>query len=320
MADQQDNLKDFQENEDIYKMLKYSMEDLKTLQKYLIEFRNIFEVIPNPLTSETASKFHTNYLDKYSIFYVWRKKSIVRATIKATVSFGKVYKGDPDLKKFLDLFKEISDYFTNFLPAQYVDSIFMKLIIADNVNTYVRKLQEAVNRVISLLETLRGETGTGNDMLDSFITNTLEIANAPMNKRRIDQTNLDQVVEEGRIRMAAVKAVVRDFESMVGAGIDRMTDEVAQRVRHFLARASNNKVMNYIKGPDVYSEDHVREIVRRKYGNDIPFCDEVTITDANNHISFVKESEWDPKAKKKIVDMQARAAWVKARISNSPFN
>lgn len=316
MADQTD----VQENEDIYKILRKNLEDLKTIQRYLVEFKGIFEIIPDALTSETASRFQTNYLDKYSTFYVYRKKSIVNATIRATASFGETYAGDPDLKKFLDLFKEISNYFTTFLPEQYVDSIFMKLIIIDNINTYIKKMQEAISRVVFSLEALRGETGTGNDVLDSFITNTIEIANSPVNKRRISQTTLDQIVEESRIRATNVKQAMDDFKNMIGGGIDNITTAAAQRIRHLLIRTSNNKVMKFLQGPDVYSEDHAREIVRRRYGGNIPFCDEVVTMDATWNVSFVKKSEWDPKAKKKKVDVQAQAAWDKSGISNSPLN
>jgi len=292
---------------DDYIAIRKDLEDQVSLHDSLGEFKFMFSTAPKDYTSDHLGKAQDNRTGAYGPYYVTKKRVIKAQADKIKDNFSDVDRyirtnslGSIDPQYIMETMVAMSAYFgdqgdkpsTSVLPAQYVDAYQIKTDVIKTVDTYMKTINDFMRSIKKSLDTIRGVTGLGNKELDGIYSQVIEIAQSPVNARRIDPTNFEQ---KSNINKSYLDQRVQDINKFTGylqQGAKNLDEAFLKIQRGPLLKTIFNMgyPVTYAKDRQKALEDHVREKVRAKFGN-IPFEDEQTVQNPDNTTSFVKTSE-----------------------------
>ena len=306
--------------QDNYKSIRKDLENLTSLFRSLGEFGNMFHFVPQDLTTDAQAKSHDSNVDKFSPYYVGRKKAIKLQSDKIQETFGDVFRyvGVSTVlpqEDILSTLREISKYFgepgetksLDVLPAQYVDAYPISSIVEGFVDKYITQVNAIMGYVKAALDALRNSTGTGNKEIDDLAIDAKAKADHPeIYGRKLDQSTLTDIQEVNRIQLSSSQQKVNSFKAIVAGGSVTLTPA-------FIQNHSDAIVRMTLQGYPVASnrdrktvlEAAVREKVRKKFGH-LPFCDETIVTDSIGATTFVKKSELHTATGQKLSVVQGR--------------
>lgn len=210
------------------------------------------------------------------------------------------------------------------LPRQYVDAVPLKDDIIAKIDDLTGKLDVLVSGIKGQLDAIRETTGIGNSNVEQLVSTTKEAAASVVKATTVDQSTLDQVVAVNQIGLEAVKNKAAELKSQLQRGVENMDEAFVQNNRSMINRMllAKDYPVSYIKDRTINLEDHLRDKVRRKFGGNLPFCDEDEVIDpTTGKKSFVKKTDVDPATGRKRASIQAellkrRTATEKPLIGN----
>lgn len=306
---------EYQENvnrqESYYKVIIKNLEKINSLYKNLLDFKYLFTVLPDKFTSETYSKFQTNYLDRYSVFYHGKKTRIRKISEKIQESYEPTTVDIVQSGIFLTVFREIQDYFSpsdgENLPDKYVDAVPQKDEIISYLDKFSNDLKELISNCKITLDMIRGVKGIGNSVVDGLITSAKEISESFAAAKKVDQENLEDIINDNSSVGSQINRNIEVFKSNLQNGVDNLDERFIRYQKNLLRRMASATgwpvFFNYARETNL--ESYLREKIRQRYGGNIPFCDEIEIVDSNGDIIYVKKSDIDEESGKTVVDAEA---------------
>ncbi len=282
-------------NNSSYLELKTAYERLIDLMKALIEFNYIFLNVPSDLSSKTSLDMHASNMDKYNVFYVGKKKFISKMINKLVGVFSELNHPELSSDNFLGKLINLSDYFTMAadLPPQYVQAIDSKKAIIEKVSASIKSVSDLINHVKLLMEEIRGTGGDiGNSDLKNLISISAQLLAAANNTSNVDAITTEQIVALNDFSLKNAVEQVNVFKTTLQEGAD-----AAFIAANSWAIKTMTNVIGFIfpntkSGKDSL-KDNVREKVRRQYGGNLRFCDELRVIDLQGHVSFKKNIDMD---------------------------
>lgn len=322
IVEYQDKLKDRQGD---YNDSVKNLEKIKALYQDLLDFRSLIYMLPNTFTSESFIKFQNSYFDRYSISYYGKKRSIYGRSTNMQENYKPTAIDQMEQGFYTVVFKDIAMYFSpykkedNNLPDKYVDAMPKKKEIIAKMDEFSVSLDKLIANVKVTLDSLRGVKGVGNSLVDGLITSTKEIANSFAAQKKIEHTTLESVSKDNYTVGLGVQQNVDKIKNHLQQGVDKLDERFMQSSNKFLRKIANKMgfPVNILYDRNINLEDHVREMVRRKYGGNIPFCDEDVVLGNNGKKSFVKKIDIDPKTGKSKADSQGAILEKKSRTSSN---
>ena len=277
-----------------FKTLKKYYGDLNCLYKRMGEFKLMFTNVPMGYTQESFSKSHNSLIDKLCSSYVGKKKAVKNQSdklIENTDALVWYLSQWVDTSAAVKLYAEISKYFSEELPAQYVDAYPIRTDIVDKVKNFMESVADLGKTIRAAIDSLRGPAGQGSQELTSLLEDAKALSEFSGNEKKLEHETLPQIEEVNRIRFSHTKEKIRNFKAEVSTGIDKLNAAFFRLQKGPLER------MGLLGYPAASEEDRTknledknREKVRKKFGN-IPFCDEEPIQSPIGTVIFVKKSE-----------------------------
>jgi hypothetical protein len=298
-----------------------NLDKIRSLYSSLLDFKYLFTVLPSEFTADSYRKFQDNYFDRYSTNYHGKKKSIkkyadiLQETYKPT-SIDMMEEGF-----YMTVFRDISIYFGPFeednLPDKYVDAMPKKTDILKKLEGFSTDLNKLILNVKTSVDTIRGVKGVGNSIVDGLIASTNEIANSFATQKRIEHTTLEEISNTNYTVKLSFAQEVQGIKDKLSKGVDKLDEQFLKSSGKFLRKIALTVgyPVSYVYDRKTTLENHIREKVRRKYGGNIPFCDEVVATNAFGDKVFIKSSEYDAKTGKSVAVASSDALEKKTRTS-----
>lgn len=299
-----------------YKIIIKNLEKINSLYKNLLDFKYLFTIIPTEFTSETYSKFQTNYLDRYSVFYHGKKTRIRKISEKIQESYEPTTVDVVQSGIFLTVFREIHNYFGpsyfgfeegDNLPDKYVDAVPLKDEIISYMDKFSNDLNELITNCKTTLDMIRGVKGIGNSSVDGLITSATEISKSFAAAKKVDHETLKDVINNNSSIGSQINKNIDVFKSNLQNGVDNLDEKFIKYQKNLLRRmaAATGWPVFYNYAKETNLEAYLREKVRQRYGGDLPFCDEVRIVDSYGDEIYVKKSDIDEKSGRTTVDAEA---------------
>lgn len=281
-----------------------NLDKIRSLYSNLLDFQYIFKMLPSEFTAESYRKFQDNYFDRYSTIYYGKKKTIKKLSDILQDTYKPSAVDLLDAGEYLKVFQGISLYFGPFqsdnLPDKYVDAMPKKADILKKLEEFAKDLNRLILNIKTSLDILRGVKGVGNSVVDGLIASTTEIANSFATKKRMEHTTLEEISNNNYTLKLSATQNATGIKAKLQGGVEKLDDSFIKASGKFLRKIGLNDAFptSYAYDRKTNLEDHVRAKVRRKYGGNIPFCDEVVATNATGDKIFIKSSEYDAKTGK----------------------
>jgi hypothetical protein len=318
----QDKIK---ENQPIYNDSIKNLDKIKSLYQNLLDFRSLIFLLPDTFTTESYIKFQNSYFDRYSVNYWGKKKSIrkfagiLQDTYKPTIA------DQMEQGFYMVVFRDISVYFGPFeetinnLPDKYLDAMPKKIEIISKMDEFSESLNKLISNVKMSLDAIRGVKGIGNSLVEGLIASTNEVANSFAAQKKVEHTTLESVSNDNYTINLSINQNIKYIKSMLQRGANNLDDKFMKTSSKFLRKIAITFgfPLTFLYDRTINLEDHVRERVRRKYGGNIPFCDENVVINSTGTRTFVKKSEIDPRTGKSLTDSQGDALEKSTRNDSS---
>jgi hypothetical protein len=314
----QDKIRD---NQQEYNDSVKNLDKIKSLYQSILEFKTIFTSIPDNFTTESYIKFQNNYFDRYSTLYYGKKNSVKKYADILHDTYQLTSIDQMEEGFYTTVFSDISAYFGQYdgnnLPDKYVDAIPYKKTILLKLEDFSASLDKLILNVKSTLDVVRGVKGIGNSVVEGLVNSVTELSKSYVAENKVEHTTLESVSSNNYTNNISVNQNINKIKDKLQMGIENLDDKFISSSGKFLRKIALSvgfpKTFLYDRNTNL--EDCVRERVRRKYGGDIPFCDEVATTDINGNRVFVKKSEMDSKTGKSTVEMQTDTLEKKTRTN-----
>lgn len=301
------------ERESDYKDAVLNLNKLRSFYQTLLDFKYLFSVLPDTFTSESYMRFQNNNLNRYSLEYYQKKTRIkkmsdsLQETYKMTV-FDTMEEGF-----YTTVFRNVSIYFSSqedeTLPDKYIDAMPKKDTIIKKLDEFSESINNLIQNSKITIDAIRGVKGIGNSIVDGLITSTNEIAQSFAAKNKVEATTLNSVSGENYTLGVSVNQNIKNIKSRLQAGVENLDEKFIKASGGFLRKIALTLgfPVNFAYVRETNVEDYVREMVRQKYGGNLPFCDEEEITDSKGNKVFVKKTDIDEKTGKTKTDSQGYA-------------
>lgn len=282
---------------------------IKSLLQNLLDFKYLFNAIPDKFTSDSYIKFQTCYLDRYSTIYYDKMKTIRRYSDNLQENYVPTPLDQLDSSVYTRVFQDISEYFGNSeegLPEKYLDAIPKKTEILKKLESIGNNLTNLIFNVKSTLDYIRGVKGVGNSVVDGLITSTTEITKSFLGQRKIEQSTLKDVNNNNYTINLIVNQKVEEIKDKLQLGVEKLDEKFLKASHKYVRKIANVRGFPQFFIYDRYTnlEDYLRDKVRQKFGGNIPFCDEEVKMDATGKKIFVKKANIEPKTGKPIIVYQ----------------
>jgi hypothetical protein len=306
--------KEYEKNEaeqgESFQLIRKDLEDQIALHTSLSEFKYMFSNTPAAFTSTHLITMQDSKVDRYCSIYVAKKKSIMQQADKIQANYEDVSRYSEtgtqiDFTFLIDTMTSISKYFgepsgaatEGTLPAQYVDAYQKKQQVIKSLDIRMSYVATFVKNIKAALDAIRKVTGLGNKEIEGIFTQAIEISRSPVNARNMEQTTLTQIKNQNTTVLSQAQNKVENVKGVLQRGVDALDDAFVKAQKDLLLKMSLNLgfPVTSVKDRNQNLEDHVREKVRKKFGN-IPFEDEEVIIENGVEV-FVKKSDIDPKTK-----------------------
>jgi DNA-binding transcriptional MerR regulator len=314
----QDNIK---ENQQEYNDSVKNLDKIKSLYQNLLEFKSIITAIPDNFTVDSYIKFQNNYFDRYSTIYYDKKNSVKKFADILQDTYKPTPLDQMEEGFYTTVFRDISIYFGPFdvdnLQDKYVDAIPHKKDILIKLQNFSGSLDKLISNVKMTIDLVRGIKGIGNSVVDGLVNSANEISKSFVAENKVEHTTLESVSSNNFTINIGVNQNISNIKDKLQLGVENLDDKFIRTSGKYLRKIAlfTKFPKTFLYDRNINIEDCVREKVRRKYGGDIPFCDEIATKDVNGNRIFVKRSELDPKTGTPTVDMQTDILEKKTRTT-----
>jgi len=314
----QDKIK---ENQQEYNDSVKNLDKIKSLYQNILEFKSIFTSIPDNFTTDSYIKFQNNYFDRYSTIYYGKKNSVKKYADILQDTYQLTPLDQMEEGFYMTVFRDISIYFGQYdgdnLPDKYVDAIPHKKEILLKLEDFSVSLDKLILNVKLTLDLVRGVKGIGNSVVDGLVNSVNELSKSFVAENKVEHTTLESISNNNYTTNLAVNQNISRIKDKLQLGIESFDGKFMRVSGKYLRKIalSVGFPKTFLYDRDTNLEDCVRERVRRKYGGDIPFCDEVATKNINGNRVFVKKSEMDSKTGKSTVEMQTDILERKTRTN-----
>lgn len=285
-----------------------NLEMINALHQNMLDFKFLISAIPDDLTSQASASFQNNNLESYGSYYYGKKNKISRMAENLQERFESGIDTDG---LFMETMQKIAMIFGERgvvgIPDKYIEAAPQKSFILEKLNELSAEIEMLVKHEKRELGKIAGTSGTGNKLVDDLISASAQISEKMSDTGKVDNTDLNEVIESNRIYKEQSDKLMKDIKQKLKNGVENLDSKFISEYKHFLRKTalSMGFPVNYVSDRFTNLEDYLREKIRRKYGGDIPFCDEKVITDSKGNRYFVKESDIDPETGKKRTDAEA---------------
>lgn len=299
-----------------------NLDMIKSLYQNLLDFKYLFNAIPDTFTSASYTKFQTCYLDRYSTIYYEKMKTIRKFSDNLMNNYVPTPLDQLEQGIYIKVFQDIYDYFGNSetgLPEKYLEAIPKKTEILEKLDAFGKDLNNLIFNVKNVLDYIRGVKGVGNSVVDGLITSTTEITKSYMGQRKIEQSTLKDISNNNYTMTLTVNQKVDEVKSKLQLGVEKLDEKFIKASKKILRKIAIGRgfPVSFIYDRNTNLEDHLRDKVRQKFGGMIPFCDEDVKFDASGNRIFVKKSNIDPKTGKPIIEYQTDILEEKTRSTRT---
>jgi len=299
-----------------------NLDMIKSLYQNLLDFKYLFNAIPDKFTSASFTKFQTCYLDRYSTIYYEKMKMIRKFSDNLQENYVPTPLDQLEQSVYTRVFLDISQYFgysEGGLPEKYLDAIPKKTEILEKLDSFGEDLNKLIFNIKDTLDYIRGVKGVGNSVVDGLITSTTEITKSYMGQRKIEQSTLKDVSNNNYTMNLAVNQKIDGIKDKLQLGVEKLDEKFIKTSRKILRKIAIGRgfPVSFIYDRNTNLEDHLRDKVRQKFGGNIPFCDEEVKTDASGKKIFVKKVNIDPKTGKPIIEHQTDLLEEKTRSTRT---
>jgi hypothetical protein len=323
LASVQKSIEEYQdkitENKAMYNDSVSNLDKIKSLYQNLLDFKYLFTVIPENFTAASYMQFQNNYFDRYSTIYYDKKTTIKKFADILHETYVPTPIDQAEEGFYMVVFNDIATYFGPYdeenLPNKYVDAIPKKNDIIKKMEEFSNSLSKLILNVKTTLDVIRGVKGVGNSVVDGLVNSTNEIAKSFAGQKKIEHTTLESVSKSNYSVNLGVNQKIDTIKDKLQMGVESLDAKFMKSSSKFLRKIALTVGFpsTFLYDRNTNIEDNVREKVRRKYGGNIPFCDEVIMKDTNGNNIFVKKSDVDPKTGKTTLDAKTDILEKKTR-------
>lgn len=274
-----------------YKDLKKKNKETALLIAEVRSFRDVILQIPDELAAQKAKADHDLGMNVYCSAYVVRRKTIV----KDAADFYDAFPDDEDVQSTMD---NLLSLMSTAMPKQYTGAIQRKEAILRLLDGALAELGILLADSIGELNTLAGSQGIPNEKIESIRRNVISVLRSQVKSKVTTKITRDQMLA---VNDSDITEKVRKKDRFVNA-LNRMSDAVTQgaeamgEVAQQFSKRLFDKAVISSGFPESFQKtgvetlkDNQREVVRQKYGGEIPFCDEVIIINDDGTKEFVKK-------------------------------
>jgi len=268
-----------------YYELRDILKDLQVLISRTNRLSNIIKKIPKDLQTSEDVSFYRRLINNSSLSYtslrrrISRKlRSYIEAEDEAVVERQKIYPGASDYKFFID----------TLLPKRF--SVLAKSNSVDNILTLLEGFKNVlIEAVLEAKRVLNSYLGYGI-IKDKKAKRLKERVDTALDDPEVYTTVMDKniTIEQKQQLLTSHSQKVKEEISTVFSKIENVLDTGS--LADIDLNQESPAVVKFLKKmgelnrspvtPKSFSEDlegYWREIIRAKFGGDLPFCDEVAV-------------------------------------------
>ncbi|MBD3260237.1 MAG: hypothetical protein GF334_00940 [Candidatus Altiarchaeales archaeon] len=276
-----------------YKDVKKKNRDIAVLISEVRSFRDVIQQIPDELAASKAKEDLNTGMNVYCSAYMVRKKQV----IKDAADLSEDFSDDTSLQ---DTINGLLAIMSLSMPKQYTGTVENKKSILRLLDGALTDLGLLLADTIGELNLLAGSSGIPNEKVESIRRNIISVLRSQVKSKVTTKTTRDQMLA---VNDSDISEKVRKKDRFVNA-LNRMSDAVTQGAeamgevaQEFSKRLFNTAVLS--SGfPETFQKtglealkDNQREVVRQRYGGEIPFCDEVIVINDDGTKEFVKKED-----------------------------
>lgn len=312
-----------EKNRDIYNSLLSNLEKINSLNQNLLDFKSLFNVLPDVYTAYSYRKFQDNYFNRYSKAYYEKKKTIYRYSSNLLDTYESNTVDIEGGNLYTEIFLSIKSYFGSYgeekLPLKYIDAIQVKDSIKDKITEFNSNLNILITNIKTNFNIIRGvkNNNLGNSVIEGLIASTVELSKSFVTDKTMEHSTLKTVSDKNYTVNLSVNENIAKIKRKLQLGVEKLDDAFIKVSGKFLRKISLTigYPIFYTYSKDVNGEDHLRDIVRQKFGGDLPFCDEEKQVDNYGNVLFTKKTDLDPETGLRKMDVYTAILRRKTRNS-----